>query len=42
MKSDFISPQIKDQMIRDIDDFDKEVERKKNETKVKKMKKAAK
>lgn len=42
MKSDFISPQIKDQMIRDIDDFDKEVERKKKETKEKKMKKAAK
>ena len=42
MKSDFISPQIKDQMIRDIDDFDKEVERKKAETKEQKMKKAAK
>ena len=42
MKSDFISPQIKDQMIRDIDDFDKEVERKKKETKEKKTKKAAK
>lgn len=42
MKSDFISPQIKDQMIRDIDDFDKEVERKKKETKEQKMKKAAK
>ena len=42
MKSDFISPQIRDQMIRDIDDFDKEVERKKKETKAKKMKKAAK
>ena len=42
MKADFISPQIKDQMIRDIDDFDKEVERKKKETKAKKMKKAAK
>ena len=25
MKADFISPQMKDQMIRDIDDFDKEV-----------------
>lgn len=42
MKADFISPQIKDEMIRDIDDFDKEVERKKKETKAKKMKKAAK
>ena len=42
MKADFISHQIKDQMIRDIDDFDKEVERKKKETKAKKMKKAAK
>ena len=42
MKADFISPQIKDEMIRDIDDFDKEVERKKKETKEKKMKKAAK
>ena len=42
MKADFISPQIKDQMIRDIDDFDKEVERKKKETKEKKTKKAAK
>ena len=42
MKSDFISPQIRDQMIRDIDDFDKEIERKKKETKAKKMKKAAK
>ena len=42
IKADFISPQIKDQMIRDIDDFDKEVERKKKETKEKKMKKAAK
>ena len=42
MKADFISPQIKDQMIRDIDDFDKEVERKKKETKEQKMKKAAK
>ena len=42
MKADFISPQIKDQMIRDIDDFDKEVERKKKETKELKMKKAAK
>ena len=42
MKADFISPQIKDEMIRDIDDFDKEVERKKKETKEKKTKKAAK
>ena len=42
MKADFISPQIKDEMIRDIDDFDKEIERKKKETKEKKMKKAAK
>ena len=42
MKSDFISPQIKDEMIRDIDDFDKEIERKKKETKEHKMKKAAK
>ena len=42
MKADFISPQIKDQMIRDIDDFDKEIERKKKETKEQKMKKAAK
>ena len=42
MKADFISPQIKDQMIRDIDYFDKEVERKKKETKEKKTKKAAK
>ena len=42
MKADFISPQIKDEMIREIDDFDKEVERKKKETKAKKMKKAAK
>ena len=42
MKADFISPQIKDEMIRDIDDFDKEIERKKKETKAKKMKKAAK
>ena len=41
MKADFISPQIKDQMIRDIDDFDKEVEQKKKETKEKKTKKAA-
>ena len=42
MKADFISPQMKDQMIREIDDFDKEVERKKKETKEKKTKKAAK
>ena len=42
MKADFISPQIKDQLISEIDDFDKEVERKKKETKAKKMKKAAK
>ena len=25
MKADFISPQIKDEMIREIDDFDKEI-----------------
>ena len=42
MKADFISPQIKDDMIREIDDFDKEVERKKKETREKKTKKAAK
>lgn len=42
MKADFISPQIKDEMIREIDDFDKEVQLKKKETKAKKMKKAAK
>ena len=42
MKADFISPQIKDEMIRDIDDFEKEIERKKKETKEKKTKKAAK
>ena len=42
IKADFISPQIKDQMISEIDDFDKEIERKKKETKAKKMKKAAK
>ena len=42
IKADFISPQIKDDMIREIDDFDKEVERKKKETKEKKTKKAAK
>ena len=42
MKADFISPQIKDQMIRDIDDFEKEIERKKKEKKEQKMKKAAK
>ena len=42
MKADFISPQIKDQLIRDIDDFDKEVERKKKETKENKTKNAAK
>ena len=42
MKADFISPQIKDEMIREIDDFDKEVELKKKATKEKKMKKAAK
>ena len=42
IKADFISPQIKDEMIREIDDFDKEVERKKKETKEKKTKKAAK
>ena len=42
MKSDFVDPRIRDQMISEIDDFDKEVERKKKETKAKKMKKAAK
>ena len=42
IKADFISPQIKDDMIREIDDFDKEIERKKKATKAKKMKKAAK
>ena len=42
MKADFISPQIKDEMIREIDDFDKEIEQKKKETKEKKTKKAAK
>ena len=36
MKADFISPQIKDQMIRDIDDFDKEIQRNKKEKKTKK------
>ena len=42
MKSDFVDPRIRDQMISEIDDFDKEVERKKKETKEQKMKKAAK
>ena len=42
MKSDFVDPRIRDQMISEIDDFDKEVERKKKETKEKKTKKAAK
>ena len=42
MKADFISPQIKDEMIREIDDFDKEIKRKKKETQAKKTKKAAK
>ena len=42
MKADFVDPRIRDQMISEIDDFDKEVERKKKETKAKKMKKAAK
>ena len=42
MKADFVDPRIRDQMIRDIDDFDREVERKKKETKEQKMKKAAK
>ena len=42
IKADFISPQIKDEMIREIDDFDKEVKRKKKETQAKKTKKAAK
>ena len=40
--STFIDTRIRDQMISEIDDFDKEVERKKKETKAKKMKKAAK
>ena len=42
MKADFVDPRIRDQMISEIDDFDKEVERKKKETKEKKTKKAAK
>ena len=42
MKADFVDPRIRDQMISEIDDFDKEVERKKKEAKAKKMKKAAK
>lgn len=42
MKSDFVDPRIRDEMIRDIDDFDKEIERKKKATKERKMKKAAK
>ena len=42
MKADFVDPRIRYQMISEIDDFDKEVERKKKETKAKKMKKAAK
>ena len=42
MKADFISPQIKDEMIREIDQFENEIEMKKKETKAKKMKKAAK
>ena len=42
IKADFISPQMKVQMIREIDDFDREVELKKKDTKEKKMKKAAK
>ena len=42
IKADFISPQIKDDMIREIDDFDKEIERKKKATREKKTKKAAK
>ena len=40
--STFIDTRIRDQMISEIDDFDKEVQRKKKETKAKKMKKAAK
>ena len=40
--STFIDTRIRDQLISEIDDFDKEVERKKKETKAKKMKKAAK
>ena len=40
--STFIDTRIRDQMISEIDDFDKEIERKKKETKAKKMKKAAK
>ena len=42
MKADFVDPRIRDQMISEIDDFDREVERKKKETKEQKMKKAAK
>ena len=42
MQADFISPKIKGEMIREIDDFDKEVERKKKQTQAKKTKKAAK
>ena len=40
--SPFIDVRIRDQIISEINDFDKEVERKKKETKAKKMKKAAK
>ena len=40
--SPFIDVRIRDQMIRDIDDFDKEIERKKKATREKKTKKAAK
>lgn len=40
--SPFIDARTREQMIRDIDEFEKEVERKKKETKEKKMKKAAK
>ena len=40
--SPFIDVRTRNQMISEIDDFDKEVQRKKKETKAKKMKKAAK
>ena len=40
--SPFIDTRTREQMISEIDDFDKEVERKKKETKEQKMKKAAK
>ena len=40
--SPFIDARTREQMISEIDDFDKEIERKKKETKEQKMKKAAK